>query len=64
MPRGGAKGSAERRKAMNGTTDTQYADHLKALISELELVKKLGVSKEAEDWIDGMISQYKSTIEL
>lgn len=43
-------------------TDKQYYDHLRAVIADLERIKKLGVSKEAEQEIDSIIARYKKTI--
>ena len=43
-------------------TDKQYYDHLCAVIADLERIKKLGVSKEAEQEIDSIIARYKETI--
>lgn len=43
-------------------TDKQYYDHLRAVIADLERIKKLGVSKEAEQEIDSIIARYKETI--
>ena len=44
-------------------TDEQYADHLRAVIADLERIKKLGVSEEAEAEIDSIIARYRETIE-
>ena len=38
-----------------GMTDGQYSDHLRAVIADLEQIKKLGVSEEAEAEIDSII---------
>ena len=43
-------------------TDKQFYDHLRAVIADLERIKKLGVSKEAEQEIDSIIARYKETI--
>lgn len=43
-------------------TDGQYGDHLRAVIADLERIKKLRVSKEAEAEIDPIIARYRETI--
>lgn len=43
-------------------TDKQYYDHLRAVIADLERIKRLGVSEEAEAEIDSIIERYKQTI--
>ncbi len=43
-------------------TDGQYGDHLRAVIADLEPIKKLGVSVEAEAEIDSIIARYRETI--
>ena len=43
-------------------TDKQYYDHLRAVIADLERIKKLGVSEEATQEIDSIIARYKETI--
>lgn len=45
-----------------GMTDGQYSDHLRAVIADLERIKKLGVSKEAEAEIDSIIARYREAI--
>lgn len=45
-----------------GMTGKQYCDHLRAVIADLELIKKLGVSKEAAAEIDSIIARYRETI--
>ena len=45
-----------------GMTDKQYYDHLRAVIADLERIKKLGVSEEAEAEIDLIINRYRETI--
>ena len=43
-------------------TDRQYYDHLRAVIADLERIKKLGVSDEAAAEIDSIIARYRETI--
>lgn len=43
-------------------TDKQYYDHLRAVIADLERIRKLGVSKEAEAEIISIIERYRETI--
>ncbi len=43
-------------------TDEQYFDHLRAIIADLERIKKLGVSKEAAEEIDSIIARYKTSM--
>lgn len=45
-----------------GMTDGQYSDHLRAVIADLERIKKLGVSEQAEAEIDSIIARYRETI--
>ena len=47
---------------MEEMTDKQYYDHLRAVIADLERIKKMGVSKEAEVEIDSIIARYRETI--
>lgn len=47
---------------MDGMTDRQYYDHLRAVIADLERIKKLGVSDEAREEIDSIIARYRETI--
>ncbi len=46
----------------NGMTDKQYFAHLRDVIAELEEIKALGVSKEAEAKIDKIIERYRESI--
>lgn len=43
-------------------TDRQYYDHLRAVIADLERIKKLGVSEEAAAEIDSIVARYRETI--
>lgn len=43
-------------------TDEQYCDHLRTVIADLERIRKLGVSKEAEEEIESIIERYSETI--
>lgn len=45
-----------------GMTDGQYSDHLRAVIADLERIKKLVVSEEAEAEIDSIVAGYRETI--
>lgn len=45
-----------------GMTDKQYYDHLRSVIADLERIKRLGVSEEAEAEIDAIIARYRETI--
>jgi len=45
-----------------GMTDKQYFAHLRDVIAELEEIKALGVSKEAETKIDKIIERYRESI--
>ena len=46
-----------------GMTDGQYSDHLRAVIADLERIKKLGGgSEEAEAEIDSIIARYRETV--
>lgn len=45
-----------------GMTDGQYGDHQRAVIADLEPIKKPGVSVEAEAEIDSIIARYRETI--
>lgn len=47
---------------MEEMTDKQYYDHLRAVIADLERIKRLGVSDEAASEIDAIIKRYRTTI--
>lgn len=44
-----------------GMTDSQYEDHLRAVIADLERIKRLGVSEEAAAEIDSIIERFRKT---
>lgn len=46
-----------------GMTDKQYYDHLRAVIADLERIKGMGVSEEANKEIDRIIKRYRETID-
>lgn len=52
----------EREDAM-GMSDMQYKDHLRAVVADLERIKRMGVSEEAAAEIDALIERYRLTIE-
>lgn len=58
----GLKEGASSMEENQGMTDGQYGDHLRAVIADLERIKKLGVSEEAEAEIDSIIARYCETI--
>lgn len=45
-----------------GMTDLQFKSYLTLIVSNLERVKKLGVSNEAEEELDSMIQRFEVTI--
>lgn len=47
---------------MQGMADKQNCDHLRAVIVDLERIKRLGVSEEAGAEIDAIIARYRETI--
>lgn len=47
---------------MEEMTDNQYCDHLRAVIADLERIKRLGASDEAAAEIDAIIKRYRTTI--
>lgn len=59
----GLKEEASSVEENQGMTDGQYGDHLRAVIADLERIKKLGVSVEAEAEIDSIIARYREAIE-
>lgn len=52
----------ERQEEM-GMSDMQYKDHLRAVVADLERIKRLGVSEEAAAEIDAVIERFRLTIE-
>lgn len=42
-------------------TDSQYEDHLRGIIADLERIKRLGASSEAEAEIDSLIERFRKT---